>query len=211
MYTRAELAGRWQQIKGAVIIAALVALLCLVSPGCRHWNAKPVAQVMGEDPTPTISEPLVRAQVRREQAVSQIELALPQVNGEPRTHIEVGRAALKAQGSDLQDARKGVENVTADRNHIADAYNDVTKQLDHLRGQWYVRCGVWIERSLWTIGIGWLVLNIVAFAGGIGSPGGWLAWVAKQIRLFLPAMNVSSWLLAWKGTKTDARLTRGVK
>jgi hypothetical protein len=35
LYTRKELAGRWQQIKGAVIIAALVALLCLVAPGCK--------------------------------------------------------------------------------------------------------------------------------------------------------------------------------
>jgi hypothetical protein len=175
-----------------------LAALWAVCGGCRSWSVKPVPVT---DPTPAISEPITRAEVRRDAAVAQIDMALPKISGEPKTHIEVGRATLQQQRKDLQDARQGVADVQADRNHMADAYNDATKQLGHLRGQWYVKAGIWIERSLWTIAIGWIVMNLVAFAGGLGSPVGWFAWLAKQIRLFMPAMNLASWLLAWKGKK----------
>ena len=74
---------------------------------------------------------------------------------------------MESQAVDLQDARQGTVAVTVDRNRMATAYNEAGAQLGHLRGQWYVVWGIRIERSFWTISIGWIVLNIVAFIGGI--------------------------------------------
>jgi hypothetical protein len=191
----------------ATFLLGMVLLLALVlCGGCRQWSVKPSGQVFANDPAAGISEPLTRAEVRRELAVSQIELATPKISGEPKTHIEVAGAAMKQQAKDLKEAREGVKATQANEAEVREQYEKTEAQLTHLKGQWYVKVGIWIERSVWVIAISWIVLNAIAFAGGIGSPGGWFAWIAKQIRLFLPAMNVSSWLLAWRQNAGDKQM-----
>jgi hypothetical protein len=187
---------------------ALAAVFAMACCGCRQWNPAGTSSAiaLAAQDTQRIADPVVRAETRRQTIEREAMTAAKAVEDRPSAAAPLAtvKAEAVAQRDDLADAITAVENAgNAMQNALRKAEEDQAT-LAHLRGQWYVRLGVWIERMAWIIGIGWIALNVVAFAGGIGSPGTWLFWIAKQLRLFLPGMNASNWAAAWWITRGKA-------
>jgi hypothetical protein len=166
-------------------------LACLIAPGCEpkpHLQGVPAANVTGEA--------IVRADVRRESAMGQIELASPHTRPAGKPHLQTATADLQKQGSDLADASAALQ---AEREMHARALAEAREVYDQLRaerdresGRWYVVGGRAIDAAVgWVVGwirfllrwswlllIGSIVLRAIALALP-GTAGAALAWVSQ--------------------------------
>jgi len=192
---------------GSALVVLIFIFGCLLATGCKSYPVHASANA-GEhiadanEQAAAVVDSLTRAEVRRETAKDAVERAeKASTETEVKVTLKPAGEQLGKQGDDLAEAKAANESLRNDLGRADRAAGIAAEKYEALRGEWYVTWGIWIERSLWTIGLSFIALNLIAFAGGIGSPVWWIGWLAKQIRLFMPGMNLSSWALAWWGKK----------
>jgi hypothetical protein len=187
----------------------LVLSLGLLTSCGSYGKAKPGAFVPPKPPAPTDGRPLAQARVLNGVLQQSLQWTEPFEATVVKARLAQAQMLLKeqeiaheatetAQGASDQRQADAYATAVKEAKDAKAAYDKLADEHNRLLSEWYVVAGLWLERAAWTVALVWLVLNIVSFLGGCGSPGSWIALLAKQIRLFMPGMNLSSWALAWK-------------
>lgn len=142
--------------------------LALVSlAGCQHYatNAgdKPVAAIAAADESAAkITEPLIRAEVRRDTAAAAATHIVDlKAAPEPTLYAKAIAEAMGAQKTDLQEARAATSSTRENLAKAEDKARDQAKLNQDLRGKWYVIWGLRIEHA-----IGWLAAAAGVFLVG---------------------------------------------
>jgi hypothetical protein len=136
------------------IVAALAIAVCAaILGGCRHWqggNAAP-AIVMAASQAQSVSDPVIRAETRRQTIQREAETAEKAVSDRPAAAAPVAtiKAEAKAQKDDLADAINKLEIAGNGYATALDKAKETEKALVHIKGQWYVKAGIAIERIGW--------------------------------------------------------------
>lgn len=183
------------------IIYILAVTGAMLFAGCA-WQPKPVPATPA---SPGAGAVITEQGDRISEALAYNGLLGTGVATSPQTPIVQYAPVVEAQRQSLDAAEAGEKAaaeamakresewagiIKARDEHIAAG----DKAYEQMRAKWYVVWGVWIERILWTLAIGWGVLGILSIILGLGNPIGWTAKLGKEIVRLLPAMNIFAWI-----------------
>ena len=144
------------------------------------------------------SEPLIRAELRRETIVQNVQRAVDAAKDQPKVTepLVVAMAQGVAMAEDHGAIKARLADVGTQLSKAKTAADENDAKLNHLRNQWYVTWGIWIEKALWTIGLIWLACGVLSVLAGFGPMAsmGWVMAISKEIVRFVPIMNPFAWI-----------------
>jgi hypothetical protein len=126
------------------LLFCIAFVFALLATGCPPENP------LGTNAT---GDAITRADVRNKSVTQQVDLAKPHSDSEGKVHLDTASIDLKAQSSDLAEAKTALK---VERENCAKTYDALTK----LNTKWYVRWGRRIERICYLL-IGVLGLGVV--------------------------------------------------
>jgi hypothetical protein len=193
----------------AVTIAALLSLPMLAG-GCAKYTkpsgATGAAVAQADQAAAGISEPLIRAEVRREAVAKAAEKIVAEKPAEP-VAIHAGTIAetAKAQKADIQEARHAVDETRAGLEAAQTTAAAADAKYLALRGEWYVRWGLRIEAACWWLAAAGVVFLIGSILKDTALASGWGVVFVLAYRAMIGVLSGGTYFLGLIGRAVLAR------
>ncbi len=187
-------------MRSSLTVAWIVLSLC----GCRTDNA-----LQPQQPIIAASDGVAGIVAHTESAQRHVTSAIPHADSTGRIHLRSASDEHREVLNQIQEVRSALAMTQHQIAVLSGSLKQSEANLQRLDGRWYVTWGRWIERALWIIGIGWLVLGVMSVLLGLGNPVSWSVSLGKEIVRLVPAMNLFAWLRDWlvkRRTVTVAKL-----